>query len=250
MFRKMPKTLFQDDLFRSENADKPWMKSDTDRMLDLYFNGADPDRIAYLLKRNPKAVARRLEQFTYNEDERAERYDMFKRDSRRGKRLTENEKVFIAAHVERKVPMEATARVLCRRVEEIRGESITSSRNKVEDSKGNAKLEHNWLKQVAPTLDMLIAHHYLFWQAKQPVISNKEYDDLRAEEIEYGCGKAAVEAVSKFRQVLDYPPYIRYLAFYIQFRYQVASGKWELPKLPYELHKWIEKEINDADPGS
>jgi hypothetical protein len=248
----MGKTLFQEDLFKNENNDKPWMKSETDRMLDLYFNGSDPDRIAYLLKRNPKAVKRRLEQFTYNEDKRAERYDMFERDSRRGKRLTENEKILIKAHVERKVPMEATAALLCRKVEEIRGESIAPSLNKVEDSKGKAKLEHNWLKTVAPSLDMLIAHHYLYWQAKQPIISNKEYDDLCEEEIEYGCGRLAVEAIRGFREVLHYPPYIRYLAFYMQFRYQVASGKWKLPTLPYELHKWIEKEIkrHDANPGA
>jgi hypothetical protein len=97
----------------------------------------------------------------------------------------------------------------------------------VEDSEGKAKLEHNWLKQVAPTLDMLIAHHYLYWQAKQPIISNKEYDDLREEEIEYGCGRLAVEALSKFREVQHYPPYIRYLAFYMQFRFQESGNQKE-----------------------
>lgn len=242
----MPKTLFQDDLFRNENADKPWMKSETDRMLDLYFKGTHPDRIAVVLKRNPKAVKRRLEQFTYNEDGRAVRYEMFERDSRRGMRLTENEKLIIKAHVERNVPLEATASLLCRKVEEIRGESTVPSTMPVAKE---GKEEHIWLKKVAPTLDLLIAHHYLFWQAKQPIISNQDYDDLKQEEIEYGCGKAAVEAVSKFRQVCDYPPYIRYLAFYMQFRFCVASGKWDLPKLPYELHKWIESELTNASPS-
>lgn len=222
----MGKTLFQEDLFRNENADKPWMKSETDRMLDLYFDGTHPDRIAILLKRNPKAVHRRLEQFTYNEEGRADRYDMFERNSRRGRRLTENEKILIKAHTERRVDMEATARLLCRKVEEIRGESIAPSRLEV-------KAETNVLKQVAPTLDQLLAHRYLYWCAKCPVISNRDYDDLKEEEIEFGAGK---EELSKNASdvVCFYPPHIRSLAYYMQYRYMVRTGKWQADKLPYD----------------
>lgn len=221
------KTLFQEDLFKNENNDKPWMKSDTDRMLDLYFSGNTPDRIAYLMKRNTKAINRQLETFTYNESGRADRYEMLERDSRRGKRLTENEKVFIAAHTKRGVDLESTARVLCRRVEEIRGESIAPSRIETQIKTGT-------MKQVAPTLDQLMAHRYLYWSAKKPIISNRDYDDLKEEEIEYGCGRVELDKPASDK-ACDYPPHIRSLAYYMQYKFMVQTGEWkDVTSLPYD----------------
>ncbi len=189
--------LFSNDELKNELADEPWKKSQTDKMLDLYLAGAHPIRIAQELGRNPKAVKRRLEQFTYNEKDRAVRYEPFRRVSRKGKKLTQNERVMIQSFQERKLPMAALARVLMRDLHEIDP-----------DTKGQRKVAND--RQIAPTLDLVLAHRYIYHIWKTPIISDKTYDDLKAEEIEYGTGAKALAGSPR-----DCPRHIKSLALYL-----------------------------------
>jgi hypothetical protein len=201
---QMKEGFFPPSQVKNEAADAPWRKSEMDRMLDLYFNGAHPDRIAHELKRNPKAVKRRLEQFTYNERSWAERYEPYNRVSRKGKRFTQNETLIIKAHQERDVPVAATARLLSRSLEELTLE--------VPMELARCKAVH-----VAPTLDVIWAHRWLYFLRKTPIISDAAYDALVQEEVEYS-GSAAFERIKLFRNFG--PGYIRDLALYMHGKYQ------------------------------
>lgn len=202
--------FFDDSEVRNKAADQPWMKSETDRMLDLYFSGAHPDRVAQELGRNPKAVKRRLEQFTYNERGWAERYDPFRRISRKGKKLTQNETVLLKAHQERGVNIKDTARLMARTASELNAEpSLEVAKSKCS------------VAAVASTLDLIWAHRWLFFLRKTPIISDEAYDALVAEEIEYGGGSKAFERIKNWKGFG--PGYIRDLALYLH-------GKWEAEK--------------------
>ncbi len=185
-----------DEEVKNKSIDVPWKKSETDKMLDLYFGGHHPNRIAQCLGRNPKAVKRRLEQFVYNEDGRAERYEQRQRHSRKGKRITENERLMIDAHRERKIPIEVTAGILAREISEIHFDGTSQDR-------------------VGPSsLDLVLAHRYIHFVYKTPVISNNTYDNLKAEEIEYGKGGKELRGDPK-----DCPRYIKTLALFLVERY-------------------------------
>src|SRR6266508_3281885 len=139
------KSLLPDVDLSNANADRPWRKSEIDRLLDLYFAGASPDRLAQILKRNPKAIRRMLEQFTYNERDRAVLYQPYRpRVSRKGKRWTENERLLVVAHHERKIPFGATVKVLARTVGEFK--SVKGEVGKIKEK-----------NVFAPTLDLIMA---------------------------------------------------------------------------------------------
>jgi len=90
------------------------------------------------------------------------------------------------------------------------------------------------MKEVAPTCDILLAHRYLYWCAKSPIISDKAYDDAKAEEIEYG-GAGDLLKHPAFKKVCDYPDHIRSLALYMLFKFQLTEGKRDWNQLP---HSW------------
>lgn len=199
----MSKFFFDDEKVRNKAADKPWMKSDTDKMLDLYFAGTPPNRIAQQLDRNPKAIKRFLEQFTYNERDRAKLYEPYRRATRKGRKLTQNELLMIRAHKERNIPLKYLARVLMRDVDEIDG------------SRTAGTIKTNIQKETAPTLDLIWAHRYMHVVWKDPIISDKAYDDLVKEEIEYGGGE---KAFAKIKNHDGWPEHIRSLAMYLSLK--------------------------------
>jgi len=179
----------------------PWKKSETDRMLDLYFGGAHPIRIAVLLHRSPKSVKMRLEKFTYDEESKASSYVPVKRISRSG-RITENERVMIQSHQKNNVPVEVTARVLMRDVADI-------------DPSPKKVLPVKSMKVVAPTLDLVRALRYVFHVYKKSLVTDKMYDSMVEEELEYGGGAAAIAA-----PVTPCPQRIKSLAAYLCEKYE------------------------------
>lgn len=219
----MSKTFFDEKVFENPSADQPWKKSETDRMVDEYLTGAHPRRIAEMLGRNPKAVKRRIEQFTYNERDRAVLYEPRQRISRRGKRFTENEKIIIAEHKARGVAIEHTAKILARDPSEF-GE-VTE-----------AKKQKSSLAIVVPNIgvDVVLAHQCLYHFNKQPVIPDHEYDAMKEEELEFG--QADCPLLQKAgKTVYDYPERIRHFALYLLFRHiDLNKVQWNLKE-----KKWV-----------
>lgn len=197
------KQLFPDSAFKNEAADQPWMKSETDRMLDLYLDGAHPKNIAVQLRRNPKAVERRLEMLIGNERDKAATYEPRRRVSRAGKRFTENETLLIAAHKRKGVAVQATAKVLGRPVSDLAGED-----------KGKALVKQT--RVFVPSLDLIMALRYAFhvYPEKPRLVTDKGYDDLVAEEVEFGGGAAAIERM-RAEDVKRSPRRIKTLAVYL-----------------------------------
>lgn len=198
----MSNLLPEQDL-SNPKIDTPWKRSETDKMLDLYFEGTRPDRIAHILGRNPKAVKRRIEQFAYNEFDRTLQYRPVCRTSRRGKRFTPNEESIKKTTQERNVPVKDLARLLAREVTELQ----------------DPKQEGCGLREIqrviqAPTLDLLLACRYMYYVSKQALVSDAVYDDLLAEELELGTGADQITGPPKCK-VTDYEPHIRSLALYL-----------------------------------
>jgi hypothetical protein len=206
----MSQGFFQEDLLKNEAADEPWRKTETDKMLDLYFAGSHPREIALKLQRNPKAINRRIEQFRNNERDRAVLYTPVCRTSRKGVRWTESERLILAAHAG-KVPAEATAKVLAREVTEIKP---------AERKTGEIKA----LNVVAPSIDLIMALRYIFhcYPDQKPVVSDKDYDDLVKEEIEFG---GASPFLKKLGDPKDSPSRIKTLALYLCQRRDDEKGK-------------------------
>jgi len=190
-----------EDYVRNEKADEPWKRSDTDKMLDEFFAGASPSRLAAVLRRNPKAIKRQLEQFFYNEDKRCDRYEPKLRISRKGKRWTPNEVLFRKQAAKRGVSAENTAKVLARAINECGGLLF--------ELEGQEKQAP---KAVAPTMDLIWAYHYLFHRCSKKVVTDQAYDDLVKEEIEYGGG---TNLFKQIKEQDDYPGRIRCLAHYL-----------------------------------
>lgn len=194
--------FFQDEVVANKAADEPWRKSETDRMLDAYLGGMTPTNIAQSLGRNPKAVKRRLEQFTCNERDFVIRYEPRQRVSRKGKRFTQNETLILEAHTARNIGRADTARLLARPVDELLGQV----KQQVVAAKGQAKAVG------ATTLDLIWAHRYIYFVWKSPVLTDAAYDALVQEEIEFGGGGKAFLDIKGQAGV---PQHIRALAMYL-----------------------------------
>lgn len=217
-------SFFSDDEIRNKRNDTDWSAEEDDQLFDLYFGGTAPDRIAVKMRRNPKSIARRLEQFTYNERSMADLYRPRRRINRRGMRLTENERVMVKAHTERGVASETTARLFQRAPNEFST-----------DFEGVKK--NNRLREVASSVDIIIAHRYLAYCAKCPIISKQAYDAMVEEEIEFGGGADILARYPKSANVTDYPPHIRSLAYYMQFKYWQSKGESSdmVDKMPHGM---------------
>lgn len=189
----------------NQDPKRPWMKSDTDRMLDFYLDDLRVAEIAVRMKRNSRDVENRIEKFILNTDDRVSRYEPFQRISRRRKPFSANETALVCSHAIRKIPLQLTTRVLQRALEEISSPQ-TMKTPLVSDQ-----------KQIAPTMDLIWAHRYIFFVYKTPIISDKDYDDLVKEEIEFGGGGRTFEKI-KSRE--GWPSHIKSLALYL-----VEKGK-------------------------
>lgn len=207
--------LLSDNDLKNASADAPWKRSETDKMLDAYFAGqSDPHHIAISLKRNPKAVSRRIEQFLYNERDRVFKYEPFRRISRKGARFTKNEKLLIDAHKERDIPPGFTARLLMRDLSEL------------PDVKAGNDMADCELLRI-PSIDIFKAIRYAYHIHKTPLISNETFDRIKQEEFEFGSSHAAIEAMGDPRQC---DPHIKTLALYLGDRWRMLKREREKKK--------------------
>jgi hypothetical protein len=199
------KGLLPDELVRNPAADMPWKKSETDKMLDLYFQGAPPSRIAVALKRTPKSIKRRIEEFRTNERDRALKYEPRRRLCRSGSRITENELFFIQSFQKRKLPTATLAKILQRKEKEFA-------------SHKEAKKNHIEWSKVGSGVDLCLAYRYLYYVKNMPLISDKAYDDIEAEELEFGVCSDVLRVPGSDKEG-DYPPHIRALALYLALKH-------------------------------
>jgi hypothetical protein len=174
-----------------------------DTLLDLWFKGLPLLEVSERLDRAPEWVVKHIRDFRCSK-EKAEAYEPMQRRWRGGRKITKREQKFIRAHEKRGIPVTATARLLQRKPNEIR-----------KDFRGEINI--NRMKEVAPTCDILLAHRYLFYCAKHPVITDQAYDLAKYEEIEFGAGGPFLLQPASDK-VTDYPPHIRSLAHYIQYK--------------------------------
>lgn len=204
-----------------------------DRILDLYFKGRKIRRIAKIIGIELTDAQLCLKLHRTNPGV-VEEYKPVRRTARKGLPVTENEWKFFHSHKKRGIPLEETAALLCR--------SFRDFLTPIGTTKIDGQLKFNFMKSAAPTLDQLLAHKYLYYHANCPVISDKEYDSAKAEEIEFGCGRETLAEAKHWRQVCDIPPHIRSLAYYIQYKFLEAQGLREKGRtLPYDHMLHLQK---------
>lgn len=193
---------------RTEHANEVWTQAQDDKLLDDYLAGGSPEVLGIKFKRKPKAIVRRIDYYRDNERDWVLNYKPGNRISRKGKRLTANEKLIIAGHRKKKIAPRLTARVLARDVSEVSSE--------VQDEKEEVKRKvRNATTQLAPSLDLIWALRYIYFVYKKPILSDEAYDALVSEEIEYGGGLADFTRIKDHQ---GWPPYIRALAGYLSER--------------------------------
>jgi len=189
--------LIPEEEVKNPNNDAPWEKSELDRMLDLFFAGCHPKRLAVMFGRNPKAIRRQLEMFAYNTLDYATRYQPVRRISRKGKKFSPNEMRIIRCHAERGIPVEVTARLLMRDPSEIQPPKRYKPTNPE--------------ITLVPTMDLIWALRYAFFHYNTRVISDEEYDLMVKEEIEFGGKEVEFETLKN--SVV--PDRIKSLAIYL-----------------------------------
>lgn len=209
--------LFQADLFKNERTEDPWTRKEDDKVLDLYLAGAHPKNIALTVKRNPKAINRRIEQFRNNERDRALRYEPGVRVSRKGKRFTENETMMIKAWAEAGIPTEKQARILARDEDELTG-----------GPKAKEMPKQKALKVLIPAEDLIWAHRYLYFVYETPVISDETYDAMVQEEIEYGTFGPQFEKIKAAGDKAQPPEDIRCLALYLALKKEPRGTRFAI----------------------
>ncbi len=88
------------------------------------------------------------------------------------------------------------------------------------------------LKDLISDVDILLAHRYLYWCAKRPIISDRAYDVLKRELMEYGGGYKKLTRPASDRAT-GYRAHIRSLAFYLLYKFEIKQPKpWTTRHLP------------------
>jgi len=208
------RNLLPDEVVNVREADQPWTRKLTDRLLDKHFAGTPPGRIAQDLDRTPKAVRRQLEMFTRDEQDRASKYEPLDREDRKGRRFTENDNLIILAYRKLGLPVSVAAKVLQRDTDELRTQSRALYK-KLDVQKEVVKAKstvRSSTMQLAPQLDFIWALRYIYFVYKASHVSDEVYDAIVQEEIEYGGGESAFEQI---KHHTGWPIYIRSLAGYL-----------------------------------
>jgi len=195
--------LLPEESVRNPQAEEPWKRREGDRMLDMHFEGVDIVRLAAKIGRNPYAIKKKLDEYVYNERNRIVDYQPKQRISRKGKRLTDAERKLIRSCIKQGIDLEHAARVLMRDLSEI-------------STKDQEQVVKN--KEVAASLDLVLAYRYIYHQYKFKLISNKAYDNMKAEEMEYGGGVLALSTK-------ECPDYVKSLALYLVGKHEWTHGK-------------------------
>lgn len=195
-----------------------WLLKDNDLFMDAVLDGKDPEEIACMFNRSVKEVGRHFHQVFYP----SKPYHPWgRRKSRTGMKLTQLELKIIHKHNEAGIPVAHTARMLARKPIEINPDYY-------------GRITFRQMKCLAPVADQLLAHHYLYYVSKSPIISDQAYDEAKEEEIEYGGGGPLLRAIAETdKQVCNYPPHIRSLANYMHYKFMEVTGEWNDRVLPY-----------------
>lgn len=216
--------FFDEKEITNSRASSPWTEAETDRLLNMYFHGTPPARIATKLGRNPKAVSRRLEQFSYNERDVAKDYrPTGRRRDRTGQKWTQNERVMLLAMVQRSVPASVAARVLARSKVEVQRKGARLEGKEQEDEGKRSKYALR-IADIDVEVDLVMAYRYLYYVRGISIMSDTDYDEVeRTAKDRSELAKMQLEKVGSDRAE-DYPPHIRALALYLAFKY---SGRIE-----------------------
>lgn len=184
--------LFGDDELKGKEGER-WTRKDTATMLNLFFGGMHPKRIAQKMERMPKAINRQLERFYDNEEDRCRKYVSQGRISRKGKRWTENDTEMVRRMRAKGVESEFIATVLSRPISEL--------------SDPMEKAEHKEKQEIASCRDLLMA--YIFCD-KVHRIYIVDQATQKAMEMEEG------EFAGKIGNHKEFPQRIRHLALYLK----------------------------------
>lgn len=208
-----------------------WTSENRDLFIDLVLSGAKPEALANRFKLRVFDVKDLFQRAFYSNDD----YIPYRRIPRTGKPLTELETNLITKCYKKGIPVSTIAKLLARKPEEIPPAKAPPITDKA----------FAMMKAVAPVTDQLLAYHYLYHVSKNPIISDKTYNDAKAEEIEFGGGGWWLHLISKSRKrVVDYPPHIRSLAYYMLYKFMEGAGKWDETKLPYS---WGAEKAKNAE---
>lgn len=195
-----------------------WKSKETDEFIDLALEGKGPEELSRYFGVSPEEVGAHFMRTFYP----SKPYIPWgRRRSRTGQKMTALELKIIRRHHDKGIPTAHTARILQRKPNEI-----------CPDYYG--KITFNQMKCLAPVSDQLLAHHYLYHVNKHPIITDQAYDTEKEEELEFGGGGPLLKAIAATKKdVADYPPHIRSLAYYMLYKFMQVTGEWNDRIVPY-----------------
>lgn len=192
-----------------------WKFKTIDTLFDYYFSGFRLEDLCQKLGRDRKEVLAKLRQYLDNENERAMKYTPVRRRYfRKGKQLNRREVKAIKRLRTAGVASATIARILMRNIEEVDPMLYASDRANIEK-----------MKSAAVGVDLILAYRHLYYCHGISVVSDKAYDELMQEEIEYGGGKGILDRFIGSDCPEHYPHHIRALALYLGFKYTEREKK-------------------------
>ena len=201
----MNEGLLGEDELKMGAEHSHWSQEEIDSLLDAFFSGANMKRLAVKYKRTPRAVLVRIGKILYNDRGQLTKYQPVRRVSRVGKKLTRREKNFLKIAQEKGYSAKDVAKVLARSEEEVE-----------KFLRGDAKPVIRAFRDIAPSIDLLMAAKYLEEKEDLKILDEKDWKRLIKEEQEFGVDPDLFLS----RPVDEFPPYIPPLAEYFKMKCQ------------------------------
>lgn len=171
----------------------------------MFCIGTRTENIGLKLQRSVIDVESRLKLYLTNKNGIAERYIPKRRSSRKGMRLTDNERDIVRSYREAGQPLKIAAHLMMRPPREL---GLDHRDRETVDQ----------MRQVGVGVDLVLAYRFLYYVHGISILSDTAYDNLEKEELEFGAHSEVLKVPGSDR-LEDYPPHIRALAIYLAFKY-------------------------------
>ncbi len=187
--------------------DYSYKNRDLDLTLDMFLEGKSPSTVAMRMGSTVEAVKNTILLLRRDVKGAASKYvaSVGGRASRIGKPWATSETLFYSDLVKAKVPLNVIAALLARKEEELPDHQTAK-----QTAKQTPEQTHTW--------DMVLAYRYAFHIYGFRIISDKVYDSLKAEELEFGPSRK-LDADPR-----NVPHHIKTLSLYLTERHEYVTG--------------------------
>lgn len=210
---------------------EPYTSKEVRTFLSLWWGGKSERDITKKMRRSAQGIKCKVWKLISNYQLGASDQDYNLKgyiDSRAGARWSLRERKALAEFRRKRISLDYVSQVLGRPVKEVRAyykANKSALRSMLPELERDERIRKDSkdLKLTTMTTtdeDILLAHRFLYYVKKQPVLSDTEYDQVEHEILEYSS--VPIDSLCRHPgsdNAADYPPHIEALAIYFLLRY-------------------------------